>query len=88
MALKRNEPGVKELTKKEYENNRGIKPTGPGGEGPKDVGKAVGQNPVPPSGVSLSGASTKKEIINELLKRDGSRTGLSQKTKKVLLEML
>ena len=88
MALKRNEPDVKELTKKQYENNRGIKQTGTGGEGPEDVGKAVEQNPVPPSGVSLSGASTKKEIINELLKRDGSRTGLSQKTKKVLLEML
>ncbi len=88
MALKRNEPNVKELTKKQYENNRGIKQAGPGSEGPNDGGKAVEKNPVPASGVSLSGANTKKEIITELLKRDGSRTGLQQKTKKVLLEML
>ena len=89
MALKRNEPDVKELTKKQYENNRGIKQTGPGGEGPADVGETVDPNPVKKIGISLSGESLKKEIIDELLKRGhGPASKLRQKTKKVLLGML
>ena len=89
MALKRNEPDVKELTKKEYENNRGIKQTGPGGEGPADVGEAVDPNPVEKIGISLSGENTKKEIIAELLKRGlGPASKLGKENKKMLLGML
>ena len=87
--LIRNEPGVVELTQQEYENNRGIKQTGPGGQHDKDGAENMGAHPTEAFSVSLSGENTKEEIITELLRRGaGSISKLRQKTKKMLIEML
>lgn len=89
--LKRNEPTAVELTKQEYENNRGF--GSQGGESvvydkdvPEPVGKDTAQKYVSP----VSGESLKKEIIAEILKRgtDIPEKRLKMKNKADLLDLL
>ena len=83
------EPEVVEITKQDYEEDRGIKPKGRGGKGVKDVNKPVEENTGEEDGASLSGENTKAEIINEVLKSgEFTRSELTRKNKKQHLELL
>jgi hypothetical protein len=83
------EPEVIEITKQDYEEDRGIKPKGGGGKGGKNVHEPVGTNPTPQNGASVSGDNTKAEIIGEILKSgDFTRSELTRKNKQQLLELL
>lgn len=87
LHLLRIEPGVKELTKEEYERSMGIGQPGPKGEAVKDVGESMEADPGSEDVAPLY-AGTKKDLI-ETLKERGFKAGeLNRKTKKQLIEML
>lgn len=83
------EPEVVELTKDEYETDRGIKPVGKSGKDSKNVRQPVAADTVKKDDAQISGENTKKEIIAEILKSgEFTRTELTRKNKQQLLEML
>lgn len=88
--LVRGEPTLEPLTKQEYENYRGIKPTGESDVHVEDVTKPVAEGAKKEAGPQISGENTKKEIIAEILNRgiDISESKLKQKNKQQLLELL
>lgn len=88
--LLKNEPTAVELTKEEYEEHRGIKPAGGSSADIKDVSEPVGEDSTEKYVSQVSGESTKKEIIAEILSRGGDFTkrGLMQKNKAELLDLL
>jgi hypothetical protein len=89
-AMLQIEPEVIEITKREYEEDRGIRPKGQGGKGGKDVIEPVGANTAGQQDASpLSGDNTKAEIIEEILRSgEFTRSELTRKNKGQLLEML
>jgi hypothetical protein len=62
------EPGVKELTKKEYEERMGIKPGRVEAQEAEDVASAVGQDTEPEAEAPVS-PRTRKDYIEALKER-------------------
>lgn len=86
-----NQPGVVELTQKEYEDHFGIGQSGESGTGNKDAGQALGQDSAEQTKPQVSGEDrTKAEIIKEILSRGNefNKGELSRKRKSELIDLL
>ena len=84
--LLKNEPGVIELTKKQYDDYRALEQHRGGGQDSKDVEEILPEAPAGEVGASFSG--TKAQIEAELRKRGFTPSELRGKRKSELEDML
>ncbi|MCK5019487.1 MAG: hypothetical protein KAS32_20680 [Candidatus Peribacteraceae bacterium] len=88
--LLKNEPGVVELTQKQYEDYRTLEQSGAGSESPEDVGEVLEEAPV--EGQSdyeeVSRENTNEEIKTVLRNRGFGTAQIRGKRKQELLDML
>jgi len=84
--LLKNEPGVEELTKEQYENYRGIEQAGPSSPNTEDVGGNVATDPETQAESSVPG--TKAQITEVLKERGFTSAQLRGKNKQDLIDLL
>ena len=85
-----NEPKAKELTKKQYDDLRNIEQFGQSGTDKEDVDVVLPEATSEEKRTPISGENTKKEIIEEILRRGTNltRSELNRKNKSQLLDLI